>query len=167
MFVEELFLDDISFWTALRQPSQYLFSFSRVWQILSEWYGETKRRCLFYRSYTSSCALVARCHNLQNRNMSVWYLLSWFHNLNGQTLLLWAIMILKTGCPQILDRWPIIGPRDGKRNWSGFFWSFLICTRLCWSGWPIHGKKDFCGGDGYFGQKKLAEKVRKLRQNLA
>ena len=32
---------------------------------------------------------------------------------------------------------------------------------------PIHGKKDFCGGDGYFGQKKLAEKVRKSRQNLA
>ena len=30
----------------------------------------------------------------------------------------------------------------------------------------IHGKKDFCGGDGYFGQKKLAEKVRKSRQNV-
>ena len=31
----------------------------------------------------------------------------------------------------------------------------------------IHEKKDFCGGDGYFGKKKLAEKVRKSRQNLA
>ena len=30
----------------------------------------------------------------------------------------------------------------------------------------IHEKKDFCGGDGYFGQKKLAEKVRKSRQNV-
>ena len=30
----------------------------------------------------------------------------------------------------------------------------------------IHEKKDFCGGDGYFGQKNLAEKVRKSRQNV-
>ena len=28
----------------------------------------------------------------------------------------------------------------------------------------IHGKKEFCGGDGYFGIKKLAEKVRKSRK---
>ena len=33
-------------------------------------------------------------------------------------------------------------------------------------GMAIHEKKDFCGGDGYFGQKKLAEKVRKSRQNV-
>ena len=30
----------------------------------------------------------------------------------------------------------------------------------------IHPKKDFCCGDGYFGQKKFAEKVRKSRQNV-
>ena len=30
----------------------------------------------------------------------------------------------------------------------------------------IHPKKDFCCGDGYFGQKEFAEKVRKSRQNV-
>ena len=30
----------------------------------------------------------------------------------------------------------------------------------------IHPKKDFCCGDGHFGQKKFAEKVRKSRQNV-
>ena len=28
----------------------------------------------------------------------------------------------------------------------------------------IHPKRDFCCGDGYFSQKKIAEKVRKSRQ---
>ena len=30
----------------------------------------------------------------------------------------------------------------------------------------IHGKNVWCCGDGYFGQKKIAEKVRKSRQNV-
>ena len=30
----------------------------------------------------------------------------------------------------------------------------------------IHPKRDFCCGDGYFSQKKFAEKVRKSRQNV-
>ena len=30
----------------------------------------------------------------------------------------------------------------------------------------IHENNAFCCGDGYFGQKKIAEKVRKLRQNV-
>ena len=30
----------------------------------------------------------------------------------------------------------------------------------------IHAKNVWCCGDGYFGQKKFAEKVRKLRQNV-
>ena len=30
----------------------------------------------------------------------------------------------------------------------------------------IHAKNVWCGGEGYFGQKKFAEKVRKSRQNI-
>ena len=38
----------------------------------------------------------------------------------------------------------------GRAIGDQFFWGVLY-------GSIIHEKKDFCGGDGYFGQKKLAE----------
>ena len=37
---------------------------------------------------------------------------------------------------------------------------------LPWYGQPIHAKNVWCDGEGYFGQKKFAEKVRKSRQNV-
>ena len=53
---------------------------------------------------------------------------------------------------------------------------FYEIWTVCWRAWKnmklahndssIHAKNVWCCGDGYFGQKKFAEKVRKSRQNV-
>ena len=50
----------------------------------------------------------------------------------------------------------LIPPQDVANPAGDCSYFYNYCEFL-WK--TIHGKKDFCGGDGYFGQKKMAEKV--------
>ena len=96
----------------------------------------------------------------------------WLLLLEGWSWLLpWLLWLPQTGC-------------NGLGTWNGRQTTAVMkhhngdyqgCPILWWSrffqtGWEwlsfIHAKNVWCYGEGYFGQKKFAEKVRKSRQNV-
>ena len=51
-------------------------------------------------------------------------------------------------------------------QFSTLGWGYLGQGTMIWDVFGIHAKNVWCCGEGYFGQKKIVEKVRKSRHNV-
>ena len=51
-------------------------------------------------------------------------------------------------------------------QFSTLGWGYLGQGTMIWNVFGIHAKNVWCCGEGYFGKKKIAGKVRKSRQNV-